>query len=74
MQNCYLILYMSMHCFFIVLTHINIMCSYILEDYFSVSKCRKLLVQGLVVNIISVFNLVILIMFNILIILCGESK
>ena len=49
--------------------HINITCNYMPEGYVSISRFMKLLVQGLVVNMFSGFNLVILIMFDILIIL-----
>ena len=49
--------------------HINITCSDMPEGYVSISRVMKLLIQGLVVNIISRFNLVILITSDILVII-----
>ena len=59
--------------------HINITCNYMPEGFVSINRFMKLLIQGLVVNMILRFNLVIFITFDILVIIyfkptCGESK
>ena len=58
--------------------YINITCSDMPEGFVSINRFIKLLIQGLVVNMISRFNLVILITFDIIDNIfkptCGESK
>ena len=49
--------------------HIHITCSYNPEGFVSIKRFMKLLIKGLVVNMILRFNLVILITFDILVII-----